>query len=500
MARQASVTERTNATGRERWWALAAVSLATLMSYLDNNVTNVAIPTIQRSLHLSVSGLEWIVSSYLLVFAGLLLIGGRIADVYGRRRVFLVGLAIFTLSSLAAGLAGSGSALIIARAVQGLGAALMTPATLAILTAAFTDVRERTAAIGIWGAVGALGLALGPVIGGVISQHVHWGWIFLINVPLGVITFAVALPYVAESRADSESRRLDLPGLASSALALFALTYALIDGQDRGWTSPLIIAAFAVAAVAFAVFLAVESRSRQPMVPLQMFRSREFSGGTATMMIWGFSILGIYFFTSLYLQGILGFSPSKAGLAFVPMALCLAVFATLAPRLVPVLGAHRATAVGMALMTVGLVLFARVGAGASFGSLMPGFLLFGAGAGLMNVPLTNSVLDAAPASQAGMASALLNDSREIAGLLGVTVIGAVLRTRQGNALHAGVAAPQAFLDGYHTGLWVTIALMAAGVVLCYLSLRPRAAMPDVARDVAPVTLDADPAEDPAARL
>ena len=171
-------------TARARWWALTAVSLATLMSYLDNNVTNVAIPTIQRSLHLSVTGLEWIVSSYLLVFAGLLLVGGRVADVYGRRRVFLIGLTIFTLSSLAAGLAGSGGELIAARAVQGLGAALLTPSTLAILTDAFTDARERTAAIGIWSAVGALGLALGPVIGGVISQHVHWGWIFLINVPI----------------------------------------------------------------------------------------------------------------------------------------------------------------------------------------------------------------------------------------------------------------------------------------------------------------------------
>ena len=375
MTGQANATQQAGAAGRARWWALAVVSLATLMSYLDNNVINVAIPTIQRDLHLSVTGLEWIVSSYLLVFAGLLLIGGRVADVFGRRRVFLAGLAIFTLSSLAAGLAGSGGVLIGARAVQGLGAALMVPATLAILQHAFTDVRERTAAIGIWGAVGALGLALGPVIGGLISQHVHWGWIFLINVPLGVVTFALALPFVAESRTESTSRRLDLPGLASSAVALFALTYALIDGHDRGWTSPLIVVAFAVAAAALAIFLVVESRSREPMVPLPIFRSREFSGGTGTMMIWGFSIFGIYFFTSLYLQGILGFSPTKAGLSFVPMALCLAVFATLSPRIVPVLGSHRTVALGMALMVAGLVLFARTGAGTSLPALMPGFML-----------------------------------------------------------------------------------------------------------------------------
>jgi len=469
-------------TARARWWALAAVSLATLMSYLDNNVTNVAIPTIQRSLHLSVSGLEWIVSSYLLVFAGLLLVGGRVADLYGRRRVFFIGLTIFTLSSLAAGLAGSGAELIAARAVQGLGAALLTPTTLAILMHAFTDVKERTAAIGIWSAVGALGLALGPVIGGVISQHVHWGWIFLINVPIGVITFVIAIPFVAESRGESRTRRLDLPGLVTSALALFALTYALIEGHDRGWTSAPIMAAFAVAALATAAFLAVEARTEEPMVPLPVFRNPVFSGGTVTMMIWGFGILGIYFFTSLYLQGILGFSPTKAGLSFVPMALCIALAATIAPRVVPVLGSHRTVSLGMLLMVAGLVLFARLGAGAGFGSLMPGFALFGLGAGLMNVPLTNSTLEASPTGQTGIASALLNASREVAGLLGVTVIGAVLRSQQASAMRGGASAPQAFLDGYHAGLWVTIGLLAVGVVLSYVTLRPRSTVAVAAGD------------------
>src|SRR3984885_5589629 len=447
-------------TAKGRWWALAAVSLATLMTYLDNNVINVAIPTIQRDLHLSVTGLEWIVSSYLLVLAGLLLVGGRLADVYGRRRVFLTGLAIFTLSSLTAGLAGSGGVLIGARAVQGLGAALLMPATLAIIGHAFTDVRERTAAIGIWSAIGALGLALGPVVGGLISQHIHWGWIFLINVPIGVVTFAIAIPSVAESRADLESRRLDVPGLITSAVALTSLTYALIEGHARGWTSGQILGAFGLAAAATAVFLAIESRVRQPMVQTAVFRARELSGGTAVMMTWAFGVLGIYFFTSLYLQGILGFSPTKAGLAFVPMALCLAVAAMLSPR-------------GMAVMTVGLVLFAGLGAGATFTGLLPGFVLFGLGAGLMNVPLTNAVLDNAPAEQSGIASALLNASREVAGLLGVTVIGAVLRTREGSALRGGADPARAFIDGYPSGLWLTIGLLAAGVVLSNLTLRPR---------------------------
>src|SRR6202050_3777744 len=395
-----------------KWWTLAAVSLAAFMSYLDNNVINVAIPTIQRSLGLSVSGLEWVVSSYLLTLAGLLLVGGRLADVYGRRRLFLLGMAVFTLSSLAAGLAGNGGTLIASRAVQGVGAALLMPTTLAIIMATFTNVRERSMAIGIWAAVGALALALGPVLGGLISQHLRWGWIFLINVPVGVITFAIAMRNVRESREPSSVRRLDLPGLVTSAVTLFALTYALIEGNVRGWTSPLILGAFALAAVAVTAFLAIESRTAHPMVDLTMFRSREFSGGTGTMMIWAFGILGIYFFTSLYLQQTLGFSPLKAGLAFVPMALCVAVFAIIAPQVGARAGAHRTVAFGMLLMVIGLSLFGRLGLQATYTRLLPGFTLFGAGAGLMNVPLTNSVMAATPAARAGVASALLNASRQ----------------------------------------------------------------------------------------
>jgi len=468
-----TVTATSKGLDSRRWWALAAVSLAAFMTYLDNNIVNVAIPTIQRSLHLSVSGLEWVVSSYLLTVAGLLLVGGRLADVFGRRRLFLVGMAVFTLSSLAAGLAGSGGMLIGSRAIQGIGAALLMPATLAIIMAAFTNVRERSMAIGIWAAVGALALATGPALGGLISQHLHWGWIFLINVPIGLITFAIAIFYVTESRAESAARQLDLPGLTASALSLFALTYALIEGNVSGWTAPRILGAFALAAAAAGIFLAIEARSAHPMVDLKMFRSREFSGGTGTMMIWAFGILGIYFFTSLYLQQTLGFSPVEAGLAFVPMALCVAVFAGIAPRIEARAGAHRTVAAGMLLMVIGLVLFARLGLHVSYASLLPGFMLFGAGAGLMNVPLTNATMAATPTSVAGVASALLNASREVAGLLGITIIGAVLRTAQGASARGGADPVHAFLDGYHTGLFVTIGLMAAGVVVSYLTLRPR---------------------------
>jgi EmrB/QacA subfamily drug resistance transporter len=462
--------ERTGPMPR-RWWTLVAVALATFMTYLDNNVTNVAIPTIQRNLHLSIAGLEWVVSSYILMFAGLLLAGGRLADVFGRRRLFFIGLSIFTVASLGAGLAGNGAVLIAARLVQGLGAALVVPTTLAIIMATFTDQRERTRAIGTWAAIGALALAVGPLIGGFISQHLHWGWIFFINVPVGVATFAIALYSMQESRDRAVGRRLDIPGLITSALALFALTYALIEGHDKGWTSGQILGSFALAAMAAIAFVVTESRTGQPMVALSLFMSRMYSGGTAVMMLWAFGVFGIYFFTSIYLQTILGFSPTKAGLAFVPMALSMAVSAVLAAPVSARIGAHRSVAIGMAIMAGGLYLFFRLGADATFAGLVPGFVLFGAGAGLMQVPLTNAILHSQPTERSGIASALLNSSREVAGLLGITVIGAILRTRESVALRHGVAPGHAYLDGYHTGLLVTIALVAAGSVVGYLALR-----------------------------
>src|SRR4051812_49268865 len=259
-----------------RVWTLIAVSLATFMTYLDNNIVNVAIPAIQRDLHLSTAGLEWVASGYILVFASLLLAGGRLGDLFGRRRMFLLGLGVFTASSLVAGFAGSVDVLVASRAVQGLGAALVTPTTLALISATYPDPRERTKAVGIWSAVGALALALGPLTGGFISDHWHWGWIFLINVPVGVVTIVIFALTTRET-GEAVRRRLDVPGLLTSSVALFAVTYALIEGHDRGWTSALILGAFALAAVAAAAFIAVETRTDDPMVDLSMFRERVFS-------------------------------------------------------------------------------------------------------------------------------------------------------------------------------------------------------------------------------
>jgi EmrB/QacA subfamily drug resistance transporter len=450
-------------------WALVAVALATFMTYLDNNIVNVAIPDIQRELGLSTAGIEWVVSGYILTFAGLLLAGGRLADAFGRRRLFLIGLGVFTASSLVAGFAGGAGDLIAARALQGIGAALVTPTTLAIISATFTDPRERNAAVGVWGGVGALALAVGPLLGGLLTQHVSWEWIFWINVPIGIATMALGTWAITESR-ETEARRLDLPGLGLSTVALFTLTWALIEGHDRGWTSAAILGAFALAAAAAFAFVLVERRVAQPMVDISLFRSREFSGGIVAVMLWAFGLFGIYFFTSIYLQGVLGFSPTKAGAAFVPMALLMAGSAIVSDRVAARFGAYRSTGFGMLVMGLGIGSTALLGTDASFLSLMPSFAVIGLGGG-MTIPLTATVLSAMPTSQAGVASAVFNASREVAGLLGITVIGAVLTSRQGAALAAGHSPADAYLTGFHAGLMLAAALVIAGGVTAYVALR-----------------------------
>src|SRR6266581_1399526 len=442
--------------------ALAAVSLATFMTSLDNTVVNVALPSIQRDLRLSLGGLEWVASSYVLVFASLLLAAGRLADLYGRRRLFLAGMAVFTGASLVSGLAAWEGLLLAGRVLQGAGAALATPTTLAIISAMFPDGRQRARAVGAWSGVTALAVALGPLAGGFISQHWHWGWIFFINVPLGIIAFGAGAAAISESRGRSARRSLDLPGLATSTLALSGLTYALIQGHAAGWTSPVILAAFAVTATAAGVFIAAESRSGAPMVDLALFRSRVFSGGTATLVLWGFGVLGVYFFTPLYLQGILGFSPTRAGLAFVPMALLMAASATVAPLV--------SGQAGMGLVAAGLAATALLGQHASFASLMAPLAAIGVGSGL-TMPVTAAILGVLPPAQAGVAGGILNAAREASGLLGVTVIGAILAARQGAALGAGATPHAAFVSGYSAGVAAAAALVLAGGAIALRALR-----------------------------
>ncbi|XVV13346.1 DHA2 family efflux MFS transporter permease subunit [Actinoplanes sp. CA-131856] len=449
-----------------RWWALVAVALGTFMTYLDNNVVNVALPSIQRDLGLSLEGLEWIASAYVLVFAGLLLAGGRIADVLGQRGAFYAGLAIFTVASVGAGLAQNQEMLIGARAVQGVGAALLTPAALALLTSLFPDPRERGTAIGIWGGVGALALAFGPLTGGWLSEHVSWGWIFLINLPIGIATFALAA-WSIPALSRGTTRGLDLPGVITSSLSLFTLTYALIEGESDGWTSPGILVAFGAALVSAIAFVVIETRSANPMIDLAVFRLRVFSGGLLAMGLWAFGVFGIYFYMAIYMQNVLGFSPTAAGAAFVPMALVMAVMATVAPRLEARFGAGRTVAAALALMAASVAGISSYGEGTSYVALLPWFLVYGVGGGLL-VPLNNVIVGTLPASRAGIASGMLNVSREVFGLLGITILGAILTNRSNAATGSEM---HRYLAGYQFSLVVAAILVAVGVPIALWTLR-----------------------------
>src|SRR5919201_5922690 len=309
-----------------KWWTLGAVAFGLFMIMLDNTVVNVALPSIQRDLGVGLSELEWIVTGYALTFAALLLIGGKVADAYGRRLIFVLGIAVFTLASLWCGLASSGSVLIAARIVQGVGAALMNPATLSIIAATFPSAQRGTA-IGIWAGVSALALAIGPLVGGLLTEHGSWSWIFFVNIPVGVLAIVASLVVIEESRDTSEEQRLDVPGQASGGLALFALSYGLIEANSYGWTSGRILVAFAVAAASLAVFVWLERAQRAPMLDLALFRNGTFAGANAVILLVALAMFGVFFFVSLYMQNVLGYSAVQAGAAFLPMTVLIILLA-----------------------------------------------------------------------------------------------------------------------------------------------------------------------------
>jgi EmrB/QacA subfamily drug resistance transporter len=441
------------------------------MTAVDNTVVNVALPSIQRDLGLGQSALEWIVNGYILAFAGLLLTGGKLGDLYGRKRVFLLGVAVFTGASLLGGFADTETLLIGARVLQGVGAALATPATLAIISAAFPE-QERGKAIGIWAAVGALGFAVGPVTGGALAQHLHWSWIFWINVPVGLLALLVGRRTIVESRDDSVGRRIDLPGVATSGAGLLALTYALIEANRYGWSSPTILGLFAAAALAFTVFVRHELRTEEPMLDLSLFRSRIFTGGNTILVLNGFGLFGIFFFLSLYLQGIVGLSAVQGGLAFMPLAAVLIVAAPLSAKLAERFGAARVVASGMLLFGVGLYLISRADVGSDYLDVLPGLLIAALGSAL-TTPLTTAILSSVPVEQAGVASGALNTSRELAGSLGIAVMGAILAARESASLSHGATAQAAFVSGYSLALVIGAAVMVAGAIIAAIVLGER---------------------------
>ncbi|WP_433368188.1 MFS transporter [Streptosporangium sp. CA-115845] len=435
---------------------LLVIGLAGFVTTLDNTVVTVALPTLQAELGASPAALEWVVTGYVLTFSGFMLAGGRLADVYGRRRVLVAGLAVFTAASLAAGLATSVGALVAARLVQGSGSALILPAMLAIV-AVGNDERQRSVGVAVWMASGAGALALGPVVGGYLTQHVHWSWIFLLNVPLGVLIIALATVTIPESR-DERAARVDVPGVASSVAVLSAGTFALTFGAELGWTSPPILVAVLFAVAAAPVFAVAERLGADPMVDLALFRSRTFTGGVIAQVLWGLGVNGVFFFTALFLQGVLGFSPTASGLAFVPLALLVVVVTPLVPFAERRIGAARTVALGLVLVAAGMAAVAFLRPGDGWAELLPSVCVIGIGSAL-TMPLGSAVLGAVPESRAGVAGGVFSVAREMSGLFGIAIIGVIVN---GSA---------SFTAGYSTGLLVAAGLVVTGAAISLVTLR-----------------------------
>ena len=466
---RARIAAQLFAPENRRWWTVAAVSFGLFMIMLDNTVVNVALPSIQRSLDADQSELEWVVVSYALTFATFMLTGGKLADYFGRRRLFIIGLAIFTLASLACGLAPNASFLIGARAVQGLGAAIMNPATLGIITATFPP-RQRGMAIGIWAGVSAMALAIGPLLGGLITDHIDWSWIFFVNVPVGVLGIIVARWAIDESRDTSLEQRLDLPGLATSAVGLFALTYALIEANTYGWTSTRILAIFAIAAIALTAFVLLELRQRVPMLDLSLFRDPTFTGANLTMLLVSLAMFGIFFFNSLFLQNVLGYSATQTGAVFLPMTVLIIVVAPWAGRYSDKVGSRWLVGTGMTLVSLSLVLFAQLDVGSTFWDILPGLLTGGLGMALVMTPATAAAMGAVDVDKAGVGSAVLNCSRQVGGSLGIAVMGAIVASQVDPTTPLPSRAEQ-FIDGYHLALYVASGIALCGAAVAILTVR-----------------------------
>jgi EmrB/QacA subfamily drug resistance transporter len=452
-----------------KWWTLGAVAFGLFMIMLDNTVVFVALSSIQSDLHISQSELEWVVSGYALTFAVLMLTGGKLADMFGRRRIFIVGLTIFTASSLACGLATGAGFLIGARVVQGVGAALMNPATLSIIVATFPP-RQRGTAIGIWVGVSAMALAIGPLIGGILTEQINWSWIFFINVPVGIAGIIVSRLVITESRDESEEQRLDLPGLLSSAIGLFGLTYALIEGNNYGWSSGRILASFAVAAVGLVSFVVLEHRQRVPMLDLSLFKNSTFSGANVTMLLVALAMFGVFFFNSLYLGQVLGYSPIQTGAAFLPLTVLIVFVAPLAGRFSDKIGSRWLMGAGLVLLSASLLSFSTLGVDSSFWDIVPGLILGGFGMSLAMTPTTAAAMGSVPVDKAGVGSAVLNSMRQVGGSLGIALMGAIVASSV-SVLPGNPAYPEQFVQGYHNALHVAAAIAIVGAVVAVATVR-----------------------------
>ena len=461
---------------RRRWIALALLCVAEFMVVLDAAIVNVALPTIGSSLDFSQDNLSWVVNSYVLTFGGFLLLGGRLADLLGRRRVFISGLILFSLASLAGGFAESEGALIAARAVQGLGAAIVSPAALSIVTTTFRDGAERNKALGAWGAVAGSGGAAGVLLGGVLTEYAGWEWVLWVNVPIGIAAAMLAPRLIAESRSDSETRTFDLAGAVSITAGLSMLVYALVEAPDAGWGSARTLALLAGALALVAAFVVIERRSASPLVPFGIFRLRTLTGANVVGVLTGASLFSMFFFISLYMQNVLGYSAIKAGLSYLPLAVSIILAAAIASQLVTRIGFKPVLAAGMLLISGGLVWFGQISPGGGFLTDVLGPSLIAAvGLGFAFVPQTIAAVSGVEEQEAGLASGLINTSQQIGGALGLAVLSTVAFTQIDDAAAAAGAPPDGSVltNGYADAFMVGAGIALLGVLATLVLIRGR---------------------------
>ena len=452
---------------------LALVAVAQFMVVLDATVVNVALPTIKRDVGFSEQSLSWVLNAYTLIFGGFLLLGGRLADRLGRRRLFVAGIAVFSGASLICGVSQSEGMLLVARGLQGLGGAMVSPAALSIILTTFAEGPERNRALAVWGAIAGAGGAIGLLLGGVIVEVLSWRWVFFINVPIGAVVLALAPRIVPESRSESAAEGgYDVEGAVAITLGTIALVFTLIKADSWGWTSARTLAGFAVAAVLIAAFVMIERRHEDPLVPLRIFSNRSLAASDATMLVVAAALFGMFFFCTLYLQQVLGYSALKTGVAYLPLSLTIIGASALASRFVDRFTPKPVLAAGLLISTVGFVLLTRVSGHGDYAShVLPAMIVLGTGLGMSFVPITIAATNGVAASDSGLASGLLNTTQQVGGSLGLAILSSVSTSRATSALAGGSPLPAALTHGFKGAFIVAAVLCAIGVVVA-LALLP----------------------------
>ena len=463
---------------QRRWYALILLCFAQFIVVLDASIVNVALPSIGTALDFSQENLSCVVNAYVLTFGGFLLLGGRMADLLGRRRVFMSGLVLFALASLAGGFAQTEGQLIVARAVQGLGAAILSPAALSIITTTFAEGAERTKAMGVWAAIAVGGGAVGLVLGGVLTTTLSWPWIFFVNVPVGIAVFVLSLRFVPESKDEHAHKSFDVAGALTVTAGLLALVYGIVKAQEKGWTSLHTGGFFTLAVLLLVAFVVIELRSAEPLVRLDIFRVRTVRAANVVMFLVAAGLFAMFYFNTLYLQRVLGYSALEAGLAFLPFTAGIIIGAGLSQKLVASLGAREVPLIGMPMAIVGLLLFMRLQPDSSYVTdLLPGIMLASIGMGLVFVPITLIATSGIPSDDAGLASGLFNTSQQVGGALGLAILATLAVDATQNTLTDLGRQPseadqaQALVDGFHVAYLGSAALIGVAFFALLFLLR-----------------------------